>query len=261
MQGFVKDYRKELNSDIWMMPPMYHRVWQYLKYMVNHKPNKIPVDDTFLTINPGQHLTSVRGIAKGVGYYEQMKWREPNPKTVSKILEWMERQGMISIERGKGNRQYTLITLSNWGSYQSKSFDGNSEGTAKEHPLDINKNDKNEKEVFSSGGDGDFQEIMSFYQSNLQKGISETPHNHELIIQWFDEWGEDLLLAAMKVAAKQEAKGVSFVEGVLKNWSNQGVKTIEDARQYEKEFRGGKKNNVRYLKPRKAASDIDWDSL
>ncbi|WP_054634836.1 hypothetical protein [Thalassobacillus sp. C254] len=142
MSGYIKDYRKELDSDIWMMPPLYHRVWQYLKYKVNHKENRIPLDDSFLTIKAGQHLTSVRNIAKETGWYERASWKEANPKTISKILEWLEKQEMISIDRGKGNRQYTLITLINWDSYQVKEGEGNTQGTAREQDVDINKNEK-----------------------------------------------------------------------------------------------------------------------
>src|SRR5699024_3315293 len=129
------------------MPPLYHRVWQYLKYMVNHKENKIPMSDgSFLKIDPGQHLTSVRGIAQGVGYFEGAKWKEPNPKTISKILTWLEKQSMIKIERGRGNRQYTLVTLSNWDLHQSEKSEGNNKYTATgeggKQSVDINKNDK-----------------------------------------------------------------------------------------------------------------------
>ncbi|WP_240455758.1 DnaD domain-containing protein [Virgibacillus sp. Bac332] len=246
MKGYIKDYRKELQSDIWMMPPLYHRVWQFLKYKVNHRENKVPMrDGSFMTIKQGQHLTSMRKIANQVGYYEQGAWKEPNPKTIKAILTWLEKQNMISIDHGDGNRKYTLITLINWESYQDKSEDGNSKYTVSTQSMDINKNDKecikNEKELFSSS-DHDFAEVFQFYQSNLQKGVSESPYNTELISQWFDEWGKDLLLAAMKVAAKKEAKGVSFVEGVLKRWKEAGVKTIEDARKYQLEFNSNKPN-------------------
>lgn len=143
MQGYIKDHRKELGSAIWMMPPLYHRTWQYLKYTVNHQDHTIPMrDGSFLTIKAGQHLTSVRDIAKSIGWYEGVKYKEPNPKTVSTILEWMEKQSMIKIDRGKGNRQYTLITLLNWDLYQQKSVEGNSEVTDSKQSADINKNDK-----------------------------------------------------------------------------------------------------------------------
>jgi hypothetical protein len=59
VQGFIKDYRKELESDIRIMPPLYHRTWQYLKYMINHSDNEIPMNDgTKFLVKAGQHLTS-----------------------------------------------------------------------------------------------------------------------------------------------------------------------------------------------------------
>ncbi|MGJ9460315.1 replication protein [Oceanobacillus sp. CF4.6] len=94
----------------------------------------------------------------------------------------------------------------------------------------------------SSSSEQEFSEVMGFYQSNLQRGVTDSPFNTELITQWFDEWGADLLLAAMKVSAKAEAKGVNFTEGVLKKWKEAGVKTIEDARKYETEFKSGNKS-------------------
>ena len=147
-KGYVKDFRKELNSDIWLMPPLYHRVWQYLKYSVNHEPNQIPMrDGNTCKVIPGQHLTSLRLIAKGIGWYEGLKWREPNPKTIKVILDWMIKQSMIQVNSGQGNRQYTLITLVNWELYQSKEHKGNVKVTQKKQFVDINKNDKNEKNI------------------------------------------------------------------------------------------------------------------
>lgn len=109
----------------------------------------------------------------------------------------------------------------------------------------------------SSSIEKQFSEIMSFYENNLQKGISETPYNLDLINQWFGEFGYELLLAAMKVSAKAEAKGVSFTEGVLKNWKVAGVKTIEDARKYELEFRQHHQKRKGSYKPK----EIDWEAL
>ncbi len=154
------------------MPPLYHRVWQWLKYMVNHKDNEIPMrDGSKFLIKKGQHLTSLRDIAQGVGWYEGGKWQEPNPKTISSVLEWLVKQEMISIDRGKGNRQYTLITLLNWDLYQSTNNGGNSketlDGTDSTQLLDINKNDKNEendKDISTTPGEseGSFDGMKNF---------------------------------------------------------------------------------------------------
>jgi len=112
-------------------------------------------DGTFFDIEPGQHLTSVRNIAKGIGYYEGLQWKEPNPRTISKIIEWLEKQEMITISRGRGNRQYTLVTLLNWDLYQTNGEGGNSKTTVStsgsKQPVHIKKNDKeglkNDKEL------------------------------------------------------------------------------------------------------------------
>jgi len=144
MSGWIKDYRREVESDIWLMPPMYHRVWQWIKYSVNHKLAKIPnKDGSFTNINPGQRATSYKQIAKGVGYYEGMKWKEPNAKTIKSILDWMVKQKMISIQ---GNTLGTIVTVANWDFYQLDEIEGNTKRIAVETPskhyLDTNKNDK-----------------------------------------------------------------------------------------------------------------------
>ncbi len=145
--GFIKDWRQELVSDIWLMPPMYHRVWQWLKYSVNHSQGKIPnKDGTFTIINPGQHATSYRMIAQGVGYYKGGIWREPNVKTIKSILDWLVGQKMIQVE---SNAKGTIVTIENWGLYQSKEIKSNTKrralATQKKHQMDTKKNGKNEK--------------------------------------------------------------------------------------------------------------------
>ena len=147
--GFIKDWRQELESDIWLMPPMYHRVWQWIKYSVNHSSGKIPnKDGTFALINPGQHATSYRLIAQGVGYYEGRKWKEPNVKTIKSILDWLVKQNMINVQ---SNSDGTIVTVVNWELYQIENDKGNSKGIASEtlgkHSVDTKKNDKNDKNV------------------------------------------------------------------------------------------------------------------
>jgi len=150
MAGYIKDHRKELESDIWLMPPLYHRTWQWLKYNVNHEDNEIPMrDGARMLIKRGQRLTSIRDIAKGISWYEGKKYKEPNPKTIDAILNFMVKANMILINRGKGNREYTLVTLINYEIYNKKESQGNSkvtpDGEGREQQADINNNDKNDK--------------------------------------------------------------------------------------------------------------------
>lgn len=100
-------------------------------------------DGTKLKIKRGQHLTSIRKIAQGIGWYERGLWKEPNPKTISQILEWMTSAGMIRVDNG--NRKYTLITIVNWDLYQSNDNESNSKVTVSKQSLETNNNDKNDK--------------------------------------------------------------------------------------------------------------------
>jgi hypothetical protein len=147
MSGWIKDWRKELESNIWLMPPLYHRVWQWIKYNVNHEPNKVPFKDgKVVEVGKGEKITSYRQIANGVGYYERGIWREPNVKTIRDILEWLRNEQMIDIE---SNSQYTRIKVLNWDIYQAPAQDvSNSQETVSKQSLDTNKNDKNDKKYY-----------------------------------------------------------------------------------------------------------------
>jgi len=147
MSGWIKDWRKELESNIWLMPPLYHRVWQWIKYNVNHEPNKVPFKDgKVVEVGKGEKITSYRQIANGVGYYERGIWREPNVKTIRDILEWLRNEQMIDIE---SNSQYTRIKVLNWDIYQAPDQDvSNSQETVSKQSLDTNKNDKNDKKYY-----------------------------------------------------------------------------------------------------------------
>lgn len=187
MQGYIKDYRQEIKSDIWKMPPLYHRTWQWLKYNVNHEDTEIPMrDGSKMLIKKGQRLTSVRDIAKEIGWYEGYKWKEPNPKTIYTILDWMESQGMISISRGKGNRQYTLITLLNWGIYQAKEIQGNSSETVGKHLADINKNDNNDNNLEDDDYRSPISQIENHFCMKRGRGLHVSPDDIRIMREMLD---------------------------------------------------------------------------
>ena len=193
MAGFIYDFRQELESNIWLMPPMYHRVWQWIKYSVNHSEAKIPnKDGTMTTIKPGQRATSYRQIAKGVGYYEGLHWKEPNAKTIKAILDWMVKQEMISL---KGNSQGTVITVANWGLYQKEKARGNTKETRKKHSLDTNNKELiNEelmnKEIYSAQADN----IRKVLPKEMTKNASSKPK----LIKAIKEHGEEKLINSIK---------------------------------------------------------------
>lgn len=162
-------------------------------------------------------MTSIRNISQGVGYYEGLKWREPNPKTISTILKWLEKQNMITIDRGKGNRQYTLITLLNWDLYQSVNGEGNRKvtdnGEGKKQLTDINKNDKegskNDKEQIP------YAAIVDHLNSKTGKNYKPTARKTKELIRarWNEGYSIEDFHKVIDVCS-QKWKGKTFSNGV-----------------------------------------------
>lgn len=164
-----------MGSDVYQMPPLYLRVFLRLAIEANHQDNEIPYKERGQSvigkklIKRGERLTSVRDICKWVAWYERGKLKEPNPKTIQNILDWLEENNMIEVYGVKGNRKETHYSIVNYDTYQDKDSDkvtekkqpGNSQVTEKQQSLDTNKNVKNDKndkkEIYS--------EITDFYNS------------------------------------------------------------------------------------------------
>jgi phage replication O-like protein O len=214
--------------------------------------------------NRKEHEMSLTFISNAIGADKRNIQRELKGLEEMKIIHQEVKSG--SYRKITFNKNYdewigkTTIGRTAIGEIANGESDNTTIGETNNGTIGETNNQERYKDNFkesSNSTEKQFSEIMSFYEKNLQKGISETPYNLDLINQWFGEFGFELLLAAMKVSAKAEAKGVSFTEGILKNWKVAGVKTIQDARKYEMDFRQHKQKRKNSYK----SKDIDWEVL
>jgi len=129
-RGWVKQWRKELFSDIWEKPPLYFKLWQWLKLTVDK--------------NTGEISRSLREIATELQWYERGQLKTPNPKTISDILEWLEGKKMVTIKiQGVGNIAKRTISVCKWPLYQAVNGEqSNSQVTMKV----TNSNNRNKQE-------------------------------------------------------------------------------------------------------------------
>lgn len=163
-RGYVCFWRKALSSPIWMMPPLYHRVWAWIILSVNHEAKTVPTPSGTLELLPGQRMTSLRQIAEGVSWYEYGVMRTPNTKTIKTILDWLESNGQCTVE---SNAKGTVISVINWSTYnhldQMKVTQKEQlKVTQSKHGLDTNNNDKN-KNLY---GDTPYQNILDTYHAS-----------------------------------------------------------------------------------------------
>ena len=113
--GFTKGYRRELNSDIWKMPPLYQRLFYYLRQIAAWKSEVFPTRKIYgIALNPGQIITSLSNIAEGVSWHKYGVKKVPNKKTIKDILSWLEGNAMITVV---SNRHGTFINITNWHTY------------------------------------------------------------------------------------------------------------------------------------------------
>ena len=89
--GWTKAHRKEMESDIWKMPPLYHRVWYWLRQQAAWENEEFPTRGKFkIALAPGQLITGLDIIATGVSYYSWGVEKTPNRKMISDVLIWLE---------------------------------------------------------------------------------------------------------------------------------------------------------------------------
>ena len=58
-----------------------------------------------------------------------------------------------------------------------------------------------------------------------------------MITQIENQYGNDLLLATMKVIARNNKDNIGYVEGVLTKWEEAGAKDIDQASEFERQFK------------------------
>ncbi|MCU5376119.1 DnaD domain protein [Bacillus cereus] len=74
---------------------------------------------------------------------------------------------------------------------------------------------------------------FNFYEENF--GVLNSFMAEE-IGHWIDDLSEEVVIAAMEIALKQQKKW-NYAEGILKQWHNSNIRTVEDAKAAQEEFR------------------------
>ena len=116
-KGYTKSWRKELSSEIWMMPPIYHRVWFWLRQKTQHETFLFPTRQLFgIWVLAGQRLTSLEDIAEGVKWFENRRESKPDRRVVKRVLDWLAFNNCIELTCHTSG---TLVSIINWHTYNS----------------------------------------------------------------------------------------------------------------------------------------------
>lgn len=91
---------------------------------------------------------------------------------------------------------------------------------------------KTSSETYSETSSSSLKDVVEFFQSNfyLLKAFEA-----EVLKDWVDHYQADLVIAAMKVARKNNARSMAYIERVLENWVNDGITNINVLETYLRE--------------------------
>ncbi|MEN1969851.1 DnaD domain protein [Lentibacillus sp. N15] len=110
---------------------------------------------------------------------------------------------------------------------------GQNAGTLMKHEQDTNRIIQNEISAAA--------EVFVFYQQNF--GVIR-PFMTGEIIHWVEAIGEPLVLEAMKRAVKSDRIMWSYVKGILLNWQQKGIASLDDAQAEEVAFQNQRREQM-----------------
>ena len=83
----------------------------------------------------------------------------------------------------------------------------------------------------------------------------------EILVELSEKYSDELVVAAIKVAGANDVikgRAINFIEAVLKEWEDNNVETIDQAREYTKNRNKGKSNRNYNKQSRKRETLPDW---
>lgn len=98
----------------------------------------------------------------------------------------------------------------------------------------------NENADRSDSCDDGFQEVIDFYNENI--GLL-TPYGAEVLEDYAQDMGIDLIILAMKKAVEKDAKHIKYIKSILNNWDKKGIKTVIEAEKEAMNFKNKDNSN------------------
>ena len=228
--GYVKLYRKVMDSFVWTNPNMY-KLWSLCLMKASHENRKFLFNGKEIWLNSGEFVTGRDAITfemnRGVKSEHQV-----NSASVWRWLKKFESEQMLNI---KSTTKYSVISINNWDEYQGSEQQVNIKRTTSEQQVNTNKNEKNEKNEKNNtihDKNSPLQEIVQIYESIFGMINSFVFQNLE---QWCEDLSPELVLEALK--RSKSANNFKYTENILKNWDSRGVKTVTDVENIDAEFK------------------------
>ncbi|EKZ0451952.1 DnaD domain protein [Enterococcus faecalis] len=220
--GYIKLYRKVTNSFVWTNANMF-KLWSLCLMKASHKESRFIFNGQEIAVSSGQFVTGRAVIEKefneGVPRDQQIVGR-----TLWRWLKKFENEQMLSIS---STPKYSVITINNWDDYQVNDQQVSNNRPTSVQQLSTYKNEKNDKNEKNVVVVEEQQSVFQLYQSIFGMLNSVTTQNLEY---WCNDLSTELVSEALKISAKSNARNFKYTESILRNWEQEGVKTLDDVK-------------------------------
>lgn len=206
--------------------------WIDILLMVNHSDNKIILDGELVTVKRGQRVTSLRQLG------ERWNW---SITKVDKFLKILETDEMLSVKK---DTKKTVLTVVNYDDYQDedskKRHRNNSEKTVKRHRNNTEKTQKktnnNDNKENNENNENNEKKATAFdfFQNNGFGLITQyTIEDLNYYLDTFENDSDEIVTAALKIAKDRNNTSWGYAKGILNNWLNTNLQSIEQVRAHE----------------------------
>lgn len=229
MTGWISLHRKIQEHWLWEERPFSKgQAWIDILLLVNHEDGKVFMDGELIEVYRGEHITSEPKLAE--------RWGWSRTK-VRNFLDLLEKEGMI--KNIKEGRKRTRLRVLNYNVYQdnlnnrktTEEQEKDNRKTTEEQQKNINNNDNNDNNTICM-----YSENLKEVVKLLEKNIGVIP---PVLIDEINEYSKifDVVMfnEAVKIAANKKKRHVNFVLGILKQWKDNNIITIDDLQAFRKE--------------------------
>jgi DnaD/phage-associated family protein len=89
----------------------------------------------------------------------------------------------------------------------------------------------------------EFKDIIVAYESNFH---FPTATEIDYLKDWNKLFNSEIIIHAIQIAVNKDKRNIHYVNGILRNWKEQGVKCLQDVKDIEQKARKTNKSNREY---------------
>ncbi|PFD19262.1 replication protein [Bacillus cereus] len=168
------------------------------------------------------------------GKYNLIKGGKPIEDCIQKELKTIKDLSLVKLVLDRTKNEKLVHKISAFAGFNDTSNDTSTIRGQKEKE----KEKLQQEEIFPTAENL----AIDFYMNNF--GFI-SPFMGEEINQWVDDLNQDLVVEAMKITLQNNTRNWSYTKGILKDWHQQGFKTIQDVEAAQATFRRQQQNKKR----------------